>query len=145
MSVGRICSRVMVTAGPYESVRAAAVRMADSEVGTLVVTEANGAEVAIGIVTDRDIVVRCVAANLDPDSTPVSRVMTTPVQTVDEDAPVEDAVAKMAATGSRRLIVTGKAQGAVGILSLDDVLELLGEETAAITRLLEKQMPHIPA
>lgn len=145
MSVGERCSRIMATAWPKESVRVAAQRMAENDVGTLVVVDPDGSTQALGILTDRDIATRCVAGNLDPDRTPVSRVMTAPVHTVDEHATIEDAVAKMAIAGTRRLVVAGKGGAALGILSLDDVLDLLIEENASIGHLLEKQKPHVTA
>lgn len=144
MSVGRLCSRVVATATPDESARVAARRMAEHEVGTLVVVEPNGLSRAIGMVTDRDLLVRCVAGTRDPETTTVAEVMSAPVHAIDEDTPVDEAVRRMAATGTRRLVVTGEAGRMIGILSLDDVLELIIGETTAIGRLLHKQRPHIP-
>lgn len=143
MSVGERCSRIMATAWPKESVRVAAQRMAEHDVGTLVVVDPDGSTQALGIVTDRDVTTRCVAGNLDPDRTPVSRVMTRPVHTIDEHASIEDALAKMAVAGTRRLVVIGGGKAALGIVSLDDVLDMLTEENAAIGHLLEKQKPHV--
>ncbi len=144
MSAGRICSRVIATAAPDESIRAAARRMAEYDVGTLVVLEGDGGSRAIGVVTDRDIAIRCVARKLDPDQTRVSALMTAPAQSVSEHATIEDAISRMASAGTRRVVVTGDGDRVVGILSLDDVLDLLIEETGAIGRLLEKQKPRIP-
>jgi len=58
---------------------------------------------------------------------------------------MEDALAIMARAGTRRLVVLGEGNRVVGLLSLDDVLDVLVEETAAIGRLLEQQKPRIPA
>jgi signal-transduction protein with cAMP-binding, CBS, and nucleotidyltransferase domain len=145
MSVGRICSRVVAMATPGENIRLAARRMADHDVGTLVVVGSGTPRQATGIVTDRDIAIRCVAGRFDPDETAVSEVMTTPVHSVDEHTPVEDAVASMARAGTRRLVVTGEENRVVGLLSMDDVLEVVVQEAAAIGRLLEQQKPRIPA
>jgi CBS domain-containing protein len=145
MSLGRLCSRVVATASPGENIRTAAQRMADHEVGTLVVVGAGHPNQAVGIVTDRDIALRCVAGRFDPGETPISELMSTPVHSVDEHTPVEDAVARMADLGIRRLVVTGEENSVVGILSLDDILELIIEETRAVGRLLEQQKPRIPA
>ena len=144
MSVGRICSRLVVTVSSVESVRVAARRMAENGVGTLVVANLDGVIQASGIVTDRDIAVRCVAESLDPDRTPVSRVMTAPAGSVDESTPIEEAVRMMASAATRRLIVTGDDHRLIGILSLDDVLDLLVEEIESVGRLLKKQVPHVP-
>lgn len=145
MSAGRICSRIMATASPDESIRTAARRMAEFDVGTLVVLKENRGSRAVGVITDRDITVRCVAENLDADEARVSEVMTTPVHAIGDATSIEDALAKMAATGTRRLIVTGEGDRVAGILSLDDVLDRLVAEATAIGRLLEKQQPRVPA
>ncbi|HUL04347.1 MAG TPA: CBS domain-containing protein [Gemmatimonadales bacterium] len=145
MSAGRICSRVVVTALPGELVRVAARRMAEHDVGTLVVIKDKVSREAIGIVTDRDIAIRCVADGLDPDQSLVSTIMTTPARAIDEDMPIEHAITRMAEAKARRLIVTGKESDLVGILSLDDVLSLLADEVSPIGRLLESQEPHVHA
>ncbi|HEY7636334.1 MAG TPA: CBS domain-containing protein [Gemmatimonadales bacterium] len=145
MSVGRICSRVVATASGSETVRTAAARMAEHEVGTLVVVGTSHPRQAIGILTDRDLAVRCIAGRWDPDATVISAVMTSPVQSVDEHVPIADAVAMMARSGTRRLVVTGEDNRVVGLLSLDDVLGVAVEEAGAIGQLLEQQKPRIPA
>ncbi len=145
MSAGTICSRVVATAAPNETVRVAAQRMAEHEVGTLVVLGGDGGTQAVGILTDRDVVLRVVAAGLDADRVPVSQIMTTPVHSVDESTPLEHALERMATVATRRLVVTGETARPVGILSLDDALGLLTAEAGAIARLLEKQQPHFAA
>lgn len=144
MSAGHICSRVIATASPDDSIGAAARRMAEYDVGTLVVVADRHGR-GLGIVTDRDIALRCVAQKLDPEETRVSDVMTTPLRSVDEHTEVDEAISHMASVATRRLVVTGQGGRVVGILSLDDVLDLLVEETRGIGRLLERQKPHIPA
>ena len=105
MSVGRLCSRVVATATPEESARVAARRMAEHDVGTLVVVEPDSLSRAVGIVTDRDLAVRCVAGMRDPESTKVGELMSTPVHAIDEDTPIEEALQQMAGAGTRRLVV----------------------------------------
>jgi CBS domain-containing protein len=58
---------------------------------------------------------------------------------------LEEAVDVMARAGTRRLVVTGEDNRLAGLLSLDDVLEVIIGEAAAIGRLLEQQKPKIPA
>lgn len=145
MSVGRICSRVVMTASPSEDARVAARRMADNDVGTLVIMDGTHPRQAVGILTDRDIAIRCVADRLDPDETPIADLMSSPVQCVSEHTPIEEAVDRMARAGIRRLVVLGDENNVAGLLSLDDVLDVIVGETAAIGRLLERQKPRIPA
>jgi CBS domain-containing protein len=144
MSVGQICSRLVITATPRETVRVAAHRMSVNDVGTLVVVDPARPAEAIGIVTDRDIAMRCVAGELDPDTARVADVMTRPVETIDESFAIEAAIDRMAAVGHRRLIVTGAGRTLVGIVSLDDVFAHLTSEMQPVGRLLHQQQPQIP-
>ena len=145
MSVGRIASQVVAVAAPGESVRVAAHRMAVNDVGTLVVVDTQDPSQPVGMLTDRDIAVRCVAGELDPDVATVADVMTQPIDTIDEAAPVEEAVTRMATYGRRRLIVTGEHGRLVGVLSLDDVFGHLTRELQPVAELLDRQQPHFPS
>ena len=141
MSVARICNRTVVTVSPTERVRAAARRMAEHDVGTLVAVDEQG--VPTGILTDRDIAIRLVGPGLDPDATPVARILSMPIHTVREETPIDEALSKMAGAGVRRVAVTDQDDKLVGILALDDVLELLIEEAEAIGRLLASPAPTV--
>lgn len=143
MSVGRIASRIVVTATPTESVLDVARRMEENNVGCVVVV--NDLRMPLGIVTDRDVVTRAVARELHAGETPVSVIMTRDVRTVDASTPIEEAVATMAEATARRLIVTEEESKVAGILSIDDVMELLVEETQSIGRLLQKEAPSLQA
>lgn len=142
MSVGRICTRVVATATPNESVHTVAARMAEFDVGTLVVVDAR-TEKPVGLVTDRDLVVRGLAEGKDPATTTVGTLMTTPVHSVDEHTPVEEGMLRMASVGIRRLVVTGPGGQLAGLMSLDDILDTVVGEMTTIGRLLEKQGPRI--
>jgi CBS domain-containing protein len=139
MSAGKICSRVVATAATTETVAAVARRMAEHNLGTLVVVEAEGRP--RGVITDRDIVVRCVAAGFDVNETPVGEVMTDPPRSVDESTPIDQALATMAGAGTRRMVVTGPGGTVVGILSIDDVIQLLAEEMGRIDGIIGREAP----
>jgi CBS domain-containing protein len=145
MTAGRLCSRILATASPDESVRKAAKRMADYDVGALVVLKEDRGTKAVGMITDRDIVLRCIAERRDLDDTSVSEVMSKPVYAVRDETPLEEAVSKMASTGTRRLVVTAEGDRVAGILTLDDVLDEIVRETAAIGKVLQLQQPQVPA
>jgi CBS domain-containing protein len=144
MSVGKICSRIVVSAAPAESVRTGASRMAQHSVGTLVILDGEAPLQAVGIVTDRDIVTRCVAADLDPDRTTLSMIMTHPVRTVDANTSIEEGVREMARGITRRLVVTDGENRPIGILSLDDVLGLLIGDLGPLNTVLHRQGAHVP-
>jgi CBS domain-containing protein len=110
--------------------------MKDHNVGTVVVVSAGS--LPLGIVTDRDIVLRCVAGQLDPNDIPVSSIMTRTIKRVDESTSIEQAVRMMAASGTRRLIVTGELGVLRGVLSLDDVIGLIAREDESIGKLIRR-------
>ena len=143
MSVGRICQREVDLADLDESVQAAAERMHQHTVGVLVIL--NDAKQPIGIVTDRDLVIRAVAGGKDPYTTPVGHVMTPEPKTVSEDTPIESALSLMRSGGFRRLPVVDHDGRLVGLVTLDDILMLLAEEFADIGKLLERETPRAAA
>lgn len=140
MTVGKICIREVDTADPGESVQDAAHRMHSRNVGTLVVC--NEQNQPVGMLTDRDLAVRVVAKALPSTETLVEAVMTRGPSCVREGAPIETALAHMRAVPCRRLPVVDDEQGKlIGLVSLDDILELLSEEFADIGRLMRVEGP----
>lgn len=139
MSVGRICSREVDIAQPGESAQAVAQRMHARKVGTLVVVNAD--RQPVGIVTDRDLAVRVVAQGRDPTQTTIGEVMTRSPATVRADTAIEDALRTMRVHQCRRTPVVDGDGKLVGVLSLDDILELLTEEFRAIGDLLREESP----
>lgn len=139
MSVGRICVREVDLADAGENIRKAAKRMQRRGVGTLVVL--GDVKQPIGIVTDRDLVERVLAAGLDPATTSVCDVMTWDPKTIAEDGAIEMALALMRSGRFRRLPVVDKQDQLVGLLSLDDVLMLLAEEFMHVGQLLVDETP----
>ena len=137
MSVGALCVRSVEIASADESVREVARRMAKAGVGSVVVLAEDTRPV--GLLTDRDVAVRCVAEGRDPDATLVGSVMTVPPVCAPESTPIETALSRMASARIRRLVVVDAEGRLVGILALDDVLELLAEEEATIGRLLARR------
>ncbi len=139
MTVQRICTCEVDTARPDESVQTAAQRMHDRNVGTLVVVD--GESHPIGIITDRDLTVRVLAAGADPYTTKVGDVMTASPRAIPQTTPIEDALATMRSTTCRRLPVVDAKGRLFGLLTLDDVLSLLAEEFSHISRLLNAESP----
>lgn len=139
MSVGRICSRDVDLAEPQETAQQAAGRMHSRKVGTLLVLDE--AKRPIGILTDRDLAVRVVAEGRDPVQTTVQDVMTAAPHTLSEDAAIEEALAIMRGGRFRRVPIVDSDGALVGLLSLDDVLDLLAEEFRDIGGLLQGESP----
>lgn len=141
MSVGKICTRSVVMSTPEESVYEAATLMGRHNVGTVVVVNSDFRP--IGILTDRDIALRCVAAGKPAEQLRIAEAMTTPVRAVSEGTPIEDALSVMKRLGVRRLPVTDTKGMLVGVVALDDILDLIIEETTTIGGLLRRETPAI--
>ena len=139
MSVGRICNREIDLAEPDESVQIAARRMNSRSVGTLMVLDMDSRPV--GILTDRDLAIRVVAKGLDPAETVVRDVMSKAPDCVREDTSIEHALSHMRAGPFRRLPVVDNDGKLVGLISLDDILDLLSEEFREIGRLVRHEGP----
>lgn len=103
MQVKDIMSHQVISIAPTAPVAAAARILAQHNIGALPVCSAG--QQLRGVLTDRDIVLRCVAAGEDPGSTPVSHIMTRRVISVTPDEPVAIAAQLMAREQIRRLPV----------------------------------------
>ncbi|WP_168210889.1 CBS domain-containing protein [Persicimonas caeni] len=139
MSVGKVCIREVVFANPDETAQDAAERMRTERVGTLVVID--GEQHPVGMLTDRDLATRVVAAGRAPERTFVDEIMTSNPETVREATPIERALDHMKSRRVRRVIVVDDQDKLVGLLALDDVLDLLAEEFSTIGELLSRQEP----
>lgn len=139
MSAGRICVREVDFAEVSESVRSAAQRMHARNVGTLVVLDKE--QRPVGMVTDRDLTVRVLAQAGDPIQTTVGEVMTKSLHTVSETTPIEDVLRAMRTSRCRRLPVVDRLGKLVGLVSVDDILDLLIGEFRDIGVLLHEESP----
>ena len=139
MAVRDLCRRDVDTARYDESALDAARRMRDKQVGTVVVVDG---ERPVGILTDRDLTVRVLAAGLDPGKTRVSEVMTPSPTTVTEDTEIVAAIGHMRSGRFRRLPVVGPDGHLRGIIALDDVIGVVATELADVGPLLLREAPH---
>jgi CBS domain-containing protein len=142
MNVGRICTREVESIGFGEFVGVAAKRMAEKGVGTLAVVDGEGRPV--GILTDRDLALRVLGAQLHPDQTLVEDVMSAHPRTVYEGTTLEEALECMRDLGVRRLPVVGAGDVLVGLISIDDVVEHLVREFEQVGQVLHKSASHGP-
>jgi CBS-domain-containing membrane protein len=139
--VGELCNREVVIAREGDSVEMAAERMRSFHVGDLVVVEEHaGRNVPVGIVTDRDLVVGGLAQGLARLATlRVGDVMSRELVTARPEEDLGIALDRMRSHGVRRLPVVNREGGLEGILTLDDVLELMSEELAELAKLVVRQ------
>ncbi len=145
MKVREFCSRVVAVAIPSTDLREAARMMREHHVGSLIVIDQlTGATKPIGIITDRDIVVRAVAPGIDPQTLTVQDVMRPELSVLRDDAGVFEAAETMASNGARRLPVVTRDGDLIGIVSLDDVMRVLATElsflVATVARSTEREV-----
>ena len=98
--------------------------MDDNELGCVIVT--NKAGKPVGILTERDLVIRVLAKNLKPDAIKAKEIMTSPLVTIEPDATVSEAARRMSRLNIRRLGVIYKGN-LVGLVSSKDILAVMPE------------------
>jgi CBS domain-containing protein len=126
----------VVTAGVDDTVEAAARSMRDRGVGCLIVTREGR---PIGIVTDRDLVVRVIAEGRYLTSARLGDFVTYDPFTVSIRDSIESAAERMRRHGVRRIPVVDEEGKVVGIVTSDDLLALLGREIAAVCEGIENR------
>jgi CBS domain-containing protein len=123
---------------PEASISEAAETMSHLDIGPLPVCEG---ERLVGMLTDRDITVRAVAAGRDPRTTPVRDVMTPDVVYGFEDQDVEDAARLMEQYQIRHLPVLNRSQQLVGMVALGDLAVHAGTRPVAVEVLEQVSEP----
>jgi len=94
----------------------------------------------VGILTDRDIVMRVTAAGLDPANVPVRNVMSSPLITVSRETEVSEGIAMMGRHGIRRLPIVDKEGRLASILTLDDILLLQLDDAQDVRDIIQRQL-----
>jgi len=139
MSLGHICRKDVVTVGPGTTVNEVTRIMEENNIGSVIVTGKDG---SFGIVTDRDIALRVVNRCLDPVRTPVEEIMTKDlVLTLREDMGLLEALEQIRKSAVRRFPVVDMDGKLKGIITLDDIIRLLGREIADVADVIENEGP----
>ncbi|MCK9620444.1 MAG: CBS domain-containing protein [Methylobacter sp.] len=140
MSISEFCNREVVFATREMSLPEAAQLMREYHVGALVVVdEGKGKRVPIGIVTDRDIVIKVISQSLDLDDFSVGDIMGPQLISVQEKDGVFETIRLMRTKGIRRIPVINQEGGLVGIISADDILDLLADEMAELAKVAPRE------
>ncbi len=140
MSVGKVCVREVAVAERSTTVREAAQLMRRFHVGNLVIVDGKGSRARpIGIVTDRDIVLSVVATGLDPAVFTLGDLAINALVTCTEDQGVFECIQQMRRHGVRRMPVVDRDGGLVGIVAVDDLVQLLAEEMGELGKLITRE------
>jgi CBS domain-containing protein len=139
MQVQELMTPSVKTIDSTATVLEAAEIMRDQDVGALPVADAGR---PIGMLTDRDIVVRALADYRDPGQTRVRDIITPRLSTVYNDQDVTEAADVMARDQVRRLLVLDRQQAPVGILSLGDIGKIQSVSSEGAKALQGTSEPH---
>lgn len=124
MLVKDIMSSPAITVQENAPANCVAELMDKHELGCIIVTTKQGKP--IGIITERDLVLRVLAKNAKPDTLKAEEVMTSPLITIEPDATITETARRMSRLNIRRLGVVYRGQ-LVGIISSKDVLGVMPE------------------
>lgn len=141
MNVGRVCTREVIVIHATESLHAATQLMRDKRVGSVVVCEEEwGRRVPIGVITDRDVAMAALLRDAGLAGILVSQAMSGNPLVIREDEDIADALERMRAHAVRRAPVVGGDGALVGLISIDDLLDVLAEQLSSIAHLIARQL-----
>ncbi|HET9911665.1 MAG TPA: CBS domain-containing protein [Anaerolineales bacterium] len=139
------CSDIMtqdlVVGTPANTVTEVARLMKTEDIGPILIVDNEQSKTLVGIVTDRDLVVKAIAAGLDPQTTKVNDVMSKKLVTCFTDDDVEQAMNAMSQYQLRRIPVVEENMKLVGIISQADVATRLDEpdKTGEVVKEISQQ------
>jgi CBS domain-containing protein len=129
MKIGEICTRIVTFATKDMPLTEAAKLMRQHHVGSLVVVqEESRGRVPVGILTDRDIVIEVLAPELDYRNMTVGEIMSSRLTTACETDDMLRVLRVMRQRGIRRMPVVAESGGLAGIVTIDDLLEIVAEQ-----------------
>ena len=149
MTIGEICNRAVIVIQRDETIQEAAKLMRQFHVGAIIVIDKpNGGTVPVGVITDRDLVVEVMATELDETVITVGDILTPELFVVTENTAIDEAIELMRKKTVRRLPVVDDSGELIGILTLDDALQLLAEQLLDLAKLVryeqKKEERHRP-
>ncbi len=135
MAVGSICTRRIITVDVGVDVAAAAQVMRENKIGYLLVTDkASGSRAPAGVVTDRDIVVKVLAKDVNPHALSVGDIMTREPLVATEDDGISETLHRMRTLGVRRVPVVNARGQIAGVLSIDDAIDHLVSQLSDVAK-----------
>ena len=136
MDISKLCRREVISVSANASVREAALAMRTHHVGALIVTDPEDGGRAMGVITDRDLVINLLAPGTPVDGQTVGSLCSRELVGIVATATVGDAVEAMRKAGVRRLLVLRPEGSLVGLVSSDDLFEAIAGEFEALTSAL---------
>ena len=140
MSLGNLCRREVVVVNQGTPIKEAVKFMEEKNIGSVIVV---GGGKPVGIATDRDILLRVVNKGLDPEKSSVDDVMTKEIVTLKEGMGLFEALEQVKGKGIRRFPIVDARGNLKGIMTLDDIIYLLGKEMADVASIIEREGPRL--
>lgn len=138
-----LCTTDVVCCTPESRILDAARLMRQKHVGDLVVvSESDGDQTPIGMVTDRDIVIEVLGKGLDPNTISVRDIMRSPTVIARDSDNAAQAIERMRVHGVRRIPVMTEDRKLVGIVSLDDLFRQLVADANAMVEVIAREQSH---
>lgn len=142
MSLESLCRREIICVRTSDKVIEATRLMEEKNVGSVVVVSEDK---PVGIMTDRDVMIRLVNKGLDPEKTAISDVMSVEIITLNQSTGLYDALEQIKESRSsvRRFPIVDQNGSIKGIITLDDVVYLLGKEMSDVASIIETERPKL--
>ncbi|MEX0959272.1 MAG: CBS domain-containing protein [Burkholderiales bacterium] len=142
MKVERVFNQNIVHTTSSATLEQAARLMRDRHVGALLVTEDIAGKKPVGMVTDRDLVIRALAEGAGAQDRTIAEVMSAALATIPRSSNLFEALERMRANGMRRLAVTEPDGSVSGIVSADDLVGALAVQLSSLGGLLRSELLH---
>jgi len=140
MSIGEFCNRDVVVVAKDATVQEAARLMRQYHVGDLVVIrEREGTREPVGLITDRDIVIEVLGEEVDINTVLVGDIMSHKLLTAREADGIWETLQRMRIAGVRRVPVVDAHGALQGIVTMDDMIELLADELSQLAKLVTRE------
>jgi CBS domain-containing protein len=138
MSLQNFCQKPLIKISPEKNIWEACHMLKENNVGCLIV-ESDGK--LCGILTDRDIALKVTAEQKEPRTTKVAEVMTPDPVRISIDKDLQHLTSLMHTFHVRRVPVVDGYDTPLGIITLDDLIALLGDEMAEIGKAISEEFP----
>ncbi|MCD6045246.1 MAG: histidine kinase [Gammaproteobacteria bacterium] len=141
MSIYKIVSREVVRVYKTDSIYEATKLMKENNVGDVIVVNKES-NTPIGILTDRDIVIKIVFDEVNPRDVCVADLMSSNLLILEKHQSINECVEMMCAKGVRRAPIVDENNKLCGIATIDDLIILLADELSSLAKLVRKQTAH---
>lgn len=139
MPISSLCTKELLFVNKNTPIRVAAALMRERNVGGLAVMDDQEHKNPVGVITDRDIAMGVANEDFSPH-VPVAELFTKKVVKVKSNAGIAEVIDKMEADGVRRILVENEQGVLCGLVSSDDIFQLVAREMYGLGRLIEKQL-----